>query len=88
MKVLYRESFLRDIESLQDSALRKRVHEAIVQVKQAATLKDIASIRKLQGRDPHYRIRIGDYRLGLILEKSTVVFIRCLHRKDIYRHFL
>jgi mRNA interferase RelE/StbE len=34
-----------------------------------------------------YSIRIGDYRIGLALEKDTLVFVRCLHRKEIYRFF-
>ncbi|NPA92437.1 MAG: type II toxin-antitoxin system RelE/ParE family toxin, partial [Chloroflexi bacterium] len=34
-----------------------------------------------------YRIRLGDYRLGLEIEGDTVVFVRFLHRRDIYRYF-
>jgi mRNA interferase RelE/StbE len=87
LRVLFRESFLKDIEALKDSAMKKRVRKAIVQVEQAATLKDIGTLKKLKGGGSYYRIRIGDYRLGLTLEESIVVFIRCLHRKDIYRYF-
>jgi len=34
-----------------------------------------------------YRIGIGDYRIGLILEDETLIFVRFLHRKDLYRYF-
>jgi mRNA interferase RelE/StbE len=87
MRVLFREGFLRDVEALNDSALKKRVRKAIVQVEQATALKDIGNLKKLKGGDQYYRIRIGDYRLGLVLEENSVVFTRCLHRKDIYRYF-
>ncbi len=87
MRVLYRESFLKDIEALQDSALRKRIQTAIAQVKQATTRKDIRNLKNLKGGDSYFRIRLGHYRLGLVLEEDAVVFIRCLHRKDIYRYF-
>lgn len=35
----------------------------------------------------YYRIRVGDYRLGLALEGDTVILVRFLHRKEIYRYF-
>jgi mRNA interferase RelE/StbE len=87
LKVHFREDFLRDLKALEDRALKKRVGEVITQVEQAAALLDIRNIKKLKGADQYYRIRVGDYRLGLILEKDTIVFVRCLHRKDIYRYF-
>lgn len=87
MRVLFRESFLKDIEALQDSALKKRVRKILVQVKEATALKDVGTIKKLKGGDSYYRIRMGDYRLGFVLEENVVVCIRCLHRKDIYRYF-
>ena len=42
---------------------------------------------KLQGGDDFYRIRVGDYRLGIIVELEAVVFVRCLNRREIYRYF-
>jgi len=47
----------------------------------------LKEIRKLRGFEKDYRIRIGDYRLGLIIDNQIVEFIRCLHRKDIYKYF-
>jgi len=87
LRVLFRESFLKDIEALQDSALKKRIRKAIAQVKEATALKDVGNIKKLKGGDLYYRIRMGEYRMGFVLEENTVVFIRCLHRRDIYRYF-
>ncbi|HEY4721787.1 MAG TPA: type II toxin-antitoxin system RelE/ParE family toxin [Anaerolineae bacterium] len=47
----------------------------------------MANIKKLQGGTNYYRIRVGDYRVGLVVESDTVTFVRFLHRKDIYRYF-
>ena len=30
---------------------------------------------------------VGSYRVGIAVEDGSVEFIRCLHRKDIYRFF-
>ena len=33
------------------------------------------------------RIRIGDYRLGIALERDVAILVRFLHRRDVYRFF-
>ncbi|TVM04222.1 MAG: plasmid stabilization protein [Candidatus Brocadia sp. WS118] len=53
-------------------------------------LKDITEIKnlkKIKGHPSFYRIRIGDYRLGIEYRETTLVFMRVLHRKEIYRYF-
>ncbi|MGA1264796.1 MAG: type II toxin-antitoxin system RelE family toxin, partial [Prochlorothrix sp.] len=51
------------------------------------------NLLKLKGYDTYYRIRVGDYRIGLeVLHQSDsgnleIVFVRVLHRKEIYRYF-
>ncbi len=30
---------------------------------------------------------MGNYRLGLIVEKNAVIFVRFLHCKEVYRYF-
>ena len=87
MKVEFKESFLKDLERVRDAAIRRRVKEIIEQVETAETPSDITNLKKLRGSERYYRIRTGDYRIGLVLEGDTVVFVRFLHRKDIYRYF-
>lgn len=45
-------------------------------------------LKKLsEGSGEYYRLRVGDYRIGLEVEDEVVVFVRCLHRRDVYRYF-
>jgi mRNA interferase RelE/StbE len=44
-------------------------------------------LRKLSGADDYYRIRVGEYRLGVVIQGDKVEFVRCLHRRDLYRFF-
>ncbi|MEH2369023.1 type II toxin-antitoxin system RelE family toxin [Nostoc sp.] len=39
--------------------------------------------------DDKYKIRVGDYRIGISVDKETQTLIcqRVAHRKDIYRNF-
>ena len=43
--------------------------------------------KKLKGYKNLWRIRIGDYRIGLEYRNSKVIFRRILLRKDIYKYF-
>ena len=56
-------------------------------IERVQSLQEIGDIKKLKGGDRYYRIRVGDYRMGLILDNDTVVFVRFLHRKDLYKYF-
>ncbi|WP_374754821.1 type II toxin-antitoxin system RelE family toxin [Dyadobacter psychrophilus] len=43
--------------------------------------------KKLKGFSNAYRIRIGDYRVGIFVENNIVELARIAHRKDIYKVF-
>lgn len=85
MNIQFRSSFVKDLESLSDKSLKQRIRAVVAQVENAATLRDIANLKKLQGGRDYYRIRVGDYRIGLTCQQGTVTLVRCLHRRDIYR---
>jgi mRNA interferase RelE/StbE len=85
--VRFNESFVRDLRNIKDTGLLTRVRELIELVEQAQHLGQVANLKKLRGGGNYYRIRVGDYRIGLTVEGDVVTFVRFLHRKDIYRYF-
>ena len=87
MKVEFNESFLKDLKAVKDKSVLAKVKAAIEASEQADTLDQITHLKKMRGSREYFRIRIGDFRLGLKLEGDTLVFIRFLNRKDIYRFF-
>jgi len=46
-------------------------------------------MEKLSGYEDYYKIRIGNYRIGIEVFRDERIarFSRVLHRKDFYRHF-
>ncbi|NDJ24261.1 type II toxin-antitoxin system RelE/ParE family toxin [Nostoc sp. B(2019)] len=50
-------------------------------------LADVGSIKKLKADCDYYLIRIGDYRIGIAVYEDAVIFVRVLHRKDVYKYF-
>lgn len=87
MKVGFRQSFLKDLEGVNDKRLRRRVKAAIEKVEKAESLQQINGLKKLKGGENFYRLRVGDFRVGMALEGGRVIFVRLTNRKDIYRHF-
>ena len=87
MRAEFKSSFVRDLRKVKDKEIRDRIIEVIELVEKARGLQEIENIKELRGGDYYYRIRVGDYRLGLIVERDTTIFVRCLHRRDVYRYF-
>lgn len=72
---------------MRNKKLLKRIRDVIENVEKVNSLNELTNLKKLKGEKNYYRLRIADYRIGLTLESDTVVFVRCLARKDIYKHF-
>ena len=87
MKALFRASFAKDLRSIKSKDILSRIKEVVEQVEKAQSLQEITNIKKLKGGRNYYRIRVGEYRIGLIIENDEISFIRCLNRKEIYRYF-
>ena len=80
-------SFEKDVDKIKDRSILKKIANCIERIKEVDNLSEIKNIKKLKGFLNGYRIRLGEYRIGVIIESNTVEFIRCLHRKDIYKYF-
>ncbi len=87
MKISVDKSFEKDTDKIRDKKLLQKVTECIEQVITSKSSADIPNLKKLQGFKNHYRIRIGDYRVGVVIKKEEIVFERFLHRKDIYKYY-
>jgi mRNA interferase RelE/StbE len=88
VKTVYANSFVKDLKRLRATPVFERIKMlAFDTIPRADTLAELASLKQLQQAKNAYRIRVGDYRLGFVLEHDTVIIKRVLHRKDIYRYF-
>ena len=87
MKVVFKTSFLKELKKLKNENLKKAVLATLQEVESADSVYKIKNLKKLTGYDTYYRIRIGDYRLGIKVDGETVYFVVIEHRKDIYKGF-
>jgi mRNA interferase RelE/StbE len=86
MEFIFLRSFEKDVARL-DIMTRKRVLKLIEQVTGASEIASLANSTRLVGHPNAYRLRIGEYRVGIFLQDGIVEFARVLHRKDIYKVF-
>ena len=87
MNVRYEASFEKDLRKIRDENLLQKIKNAINEVKQAENTKEINNLKKLKGYETFYRIKIGDYRIGIEIVQDEIIFTRFLHRKEVYRFF-
>ena len=88
MRLEYRSSFSRDLRRVRDAEVRYRVLAIIEELEAVPSIAEIPSATRIKSdRGRYYRIRIGDYRLGVVLQGDMLVLVRFLHRRDIYRFF-
>jgi len=87
MKISYETSFSRDLKKIVSKMIRAEIKQVVCAVKDAATKRDILDLKKLKGYRINYRIKVGEYRIGVTILGDTVTFVRCFPRKDFYKHF-
>ena len=87
MKAEFKDSFAKDLKSVKDKGLLKSVKDVIESVEKANSLSEIQNLKKLASGNNFYRLRVGNFRIGILLKNDTVIFVRFLNRKDIYKYF-
>ena len=87
MNVKFRKSFQRDLKKVKDRAILEFVRQAIEQIESVTMLQGVTELKKISGSSDSYRIRVRDYRIGVVVEGDVVEFVRCLPRRDLYRFF-
>jgi mRNA interferase RelE/StbE len=87
LELEFRDSFLKDVRRIKEKRIREKISGVIAEAKVASSISVIRHFKKMESGENCYRIRLGDYRIGVRLQDKTLIFLRCLHRKDIYRYF-
>jgi mRNA interferase RelE/StbE len=87
MKTEFLKQFYKDLNKITLQSTLNDILSSVKNVETATTLANIKNFKKLKGYKNAYRIKIGDYRIGVFVENDIVEFARIVHRKDIYRVF-
>ncbi|MFN8299982.1 MAG: type II toxin-antitoxin system RelE/ParE family toxin [Chitinophagales bacterium] len=87
MRIEVQRLFEKDIEKISDRKLANQVLAVINTLEQCNSLTEVKNLKKMKAKGDYYRIRVGNYRLGLKQNPGGLTLLRFLHRKDIYTYF-
>jgi mRNA interferase RelE/StbE len=86
--VEYTKRFLKELSAFPPE-IQSRVEPVIFQQLESENPFELGFLQKMKGYPDKYKIRMGDYRIGITVEKSTKTLVceRIAHRREIYRIF-
>jgi mRNA interferase RelE/StbE len=88
VKFRIEKSFDRDADRVKDKKVLRKLRDLLATIENADVIQEIPHVKKIEGYRSYYRIKVGDYRLGMeAVSKTELVLLRFLQRKDIYRYF-
>ena len=76
MKVEYTSLFSKDLDKIENDDVLEKIEKVIEQVKISQKPMDITHIKKMKNAKNAFRIRIGNYRIGIYINGETVIFYK------------
>jgi mRNA interferase RelE/StbE len=73
MELLYGKKFSKDLDAIRhETKIKAQLLKLIDVIRAAGSLTDLKGVRKIEGYQAYFRIKVGDYRLGIKVKQNTV----------------
>lgn len=86
MKYEYTNAFIKDVKKTSPE-IQSQIKNLIEEINAVDKLGDLPNVKKMKGFSNAFRIRLGEYRVGVFWENDKLVLARMLHRREVYRYF-
>jgi mRNA interferase RelE/StbE len=87
MKVSYAKKFLKQLASI-PSETRVKIEDFVFdELISASSISSLGKVEKMQGYHGFYKVRFGNYRVGLAIENEVIIVKTVMHRREIYKFF-
>ena len=88
MKVIYTKTFLKDLSKVFPDKRRKQIEKFVfVELPGLSSIESAGNIEQMTGFKNYYKVRFGDFRVGMNKKDNTIEVLRVLNRKEIYKYF-
>lgn len=86
--VEYTKRFLKELVGL-PAGVQSRIEKIVFQDLKSENPFNLGYLQKMKGYTDKYKIRVGDYRIGLVVDQTAkrIICQRVAHRREIYRVF-
>ncbi len=87
MNIEYKKKFLKELSKL-PTEYGQTIEEFVFDTFPTYTsLSEIGKVEKMTGYKNYFKIRFGDYRVGIKKENDTIIIETVKHRREIYKYF-
>ncbi len=88
MQIVYTKTFLKDLTKVAPAKRRLQIEKFVFEeLPVFLSIEDVGKIEKMTGYRDHYKIRFGDYRVGMFKNNNVIELKRVLNQKEIYKFF-
>ena len=86
MEIIITKTFEKQLK-LVPKYIRESAIAVLETLEKARNVTEIKDLKKLNGYTNYYRIRIGNYRMGLQIIDPKIIVVIILHRGTVYKVF-
>ncbi len=86
MRLIISNRYIREMRNI-NRVTQYQAAEALEQLQNAQTFSDILHLKSLKGHPNYYRLRVGNYRIGLYWDGETFYAERIGSRGDFYKNY-
>ena len=87
MEVSYSKKFLKQLAGVPSETRVKIEVFVFNELVSVSSVSSLGKVEKMQGYDGFYKVRFGNYRLGLVIENEVITVKTVMHRREIYKFF-
>ena len=87
MEIRRERRFARDLRRVRSDQIQRRVRRKLEEMEAAPSLAQVRGVKKIADSENHYRVRVGDYRIGLEMDGEIAILQRFGARDGFYRGF-
>ncbi len=88
MQIAYTKTFLKDLAKVAPAKRRLQIEKFVFEeLPVFFSIEEVGKIEKMTGYIDHYKMRFGDYRVGMFKNNNVIELKRVLNRKEIYKFF-
>ncbi len=88
MEVTYTKTFLKDLAKVFPAKTRNKIeHFVFEELPTIDSIANVGAIEQMTGFKNYYKMRFGDFRVGIKKSNNSIELLRVLNRKEIYKYF-
>jgi mRNA-degrading endonuclease RelE of RelBE toxin-antitoxin system len=87
MIVEYRNAFLRDIKKIKSQSTKDLIKQVIEECENASAVSQIPHCEPLTSKGKFFKLKHGQYRFGVYINKGVVEFLKFGTRQNFYKDF-